>query len=438
MEKVEGVNLEQWVEDNSSISEELAINWLQQIAEILALVHQKGFYHRDIKPSNIMLKPDGKLVLIDFGAVREISPTLLGKIESRNVTQVVSKGYTAPEQIQGQAIPKSDLFSLGRTFVYLLTGISPTELEDSETKHLIAWRECCTGISEPLADLIDRLIATSSQNRPRNPQDILKWITQIQLDDGTKIKENLLEVTAIVNERIRENILFRLGRASKFKFGLAALSFLGFISFRLAAPQLAISFNDRAYDNYVADKLDKAQVNISLALMLNPNLGEAHYIQGRLFDARQDFYTARLEYEKAMESVPDKVYSSLGRLEIIGGHYADAIARLEKGLQLVKEVDSKSALHKNMGWALLKLGNNEQAYTQLQKAIALNSDRPSAYCLLAQVLEAQGNKVGALGAWKSCLHKYAPIDKPLPEVKDWTAQAEQRLAPQAAQVFDQK
>lgn len=67
MEKIEGVNLEQWMEfrNYQRISETQALNWLKQLVEILALVHAHQYFHRDIKPQNIMLRPSGQLVLID-------------------------------------------------------------------------------------------------------------------------------------------------------------------------------------------------------------------------------------------------------------------------------------------------------------------------------------------------------------------------------------
>ena len=70
-----------------------------------------------------MCKPNGQLVLIDFGTAREVSATYFAKVgQGQNVTGIVSPGYTPPEQTNGKAVPQSDFFALGRTFVYLLTG----------------------------------------------------------------------------------------------------------------------------------------------------------------------------------------------------------------------------------------------------------------------------------------------------------------------------
>lgn len=67
------------------------------------------------------LKPNGQLVLIDFGTAREATRTYLAKLSAgHDITAIVSSGYTAPEQINGEACTLSNFFALGRTFVYLL------------------------------------------------------------------------------------------------------------------------------------------------------------------------------------------------------------------------------------------------------------------------------------------------------------------------------
>jgi WD40 repeat protein len=176
MERIEGQNLEQWLEQNQQVSQEQALHWLQQLVEILDYVHQNEFFHRDIKPSNIMRKPDGQLVLIDFGTAREVSETV---INGQNVTVVFSDGYTAPEQIQGQAVPQSDFFALGRTFVHLLTGRRPNRFSiDSQTKQL-TWRDSAPQVSSSLADFIDELMAPSVEQRPQNTQVILQRVHEL-------------------------------------------------------------------------------------------------------------------------------------------------------------------------------------------------------------------------------------------------------------------
>lgn len=182
MEKIEGMNLEEYLmrRNFQPIGERAAVRWLKQLAEILHQVHQQQYFHRDIKPPNIMLRPDGQLVLIDFGTAREVTQTFIHKVSGQQVTGIISTGYTPPEQMNGKAVPQSDFFALGRTFVYLLTGKTPdTFYEDPRNGQLI-WRNSNPEISAGLADFIDYLIAPFPGNRPRDTAEILNIITQLE------------------------------------------------------------------------------------------------------------------------------------------------------------------------------------------------------------------------------------------------------------------
>jgi eukaryotic-like serine/threonine-protein kinase len=203
MEKIEGVNLEEWLEQrqNQPINQNQALDWLQQITEILQLVHNRQYLHRDIKPSNIMLRSrltplnqggtipvapinqaglGDQLVLIDFGTARQMTYTYLAKISSgQRITAIESSGYTAPEQAYGQAVPQSDFFSLGRTFVFLLTGRHPLDMYDGHN-NILNWRGYATQATPLLLDLIDELMAQDPAQRPANTEEIFRRIAEIR------------------------------------------------------------------------------------------------------------------------------------------------------------------------------------------------------------------------------------------------------------------
>ncbi len=184
MEKIDGLNLEEWFhQHNKPISQEKAIAYLKQLIEILDLVHGKQYLHRDIKPSNIMIKPDGQLVIIDFGSANEIAKNSLD--ESPKMTALMSSGYSAPEQMNGEAVPQSDFFALGRTFVFLLTGKHPLDMYDVQ-HNVLHWKNSTLDISPLILDLIDWLIAPDIEKRPTNAQEIWQRLAEIE----TKLTTN--------------------------------------------------------------------------------------------------------------------------------------------------------------------------------------------------------------------------------------------------------
>lgn len=184
MERIEGPNLQDWIKSrgNQPITQEQAIDWLKQLSDILQSVHDMQYFHRDIKPHNIMLKPNGQLVLIDFGTAREVSGTFIAKQkEGQNVTGIVSPGYTPPEQTNGKAVPQSDFFALGRTFVYLLTGKPPTAFPENPRTGKLIWHKGAPHISEGLVKVIDFLMAPFPGNRPQTPQAVLQCLAETDM-----------------------------------------------------------------------------------------------------------------------------------------------------------------------------------------------------------------------------------------------------------------
>lgn len=188
MEKIQGLNLEEWMKqrNNKPLSEEEAVDCLKKVTEILEKVHQQQFFHRDIKPLNIMRRPNGQLVLIDFGAAREVTGTYLAKVgQGQNVTGIVSPGYTPPEQVNGKAVPQSDFYALGRTFVYLITASSPTAFPENPRTGKLIWRDKAPQISQELGDIIDYLMAPFPGNRPQNAQMLMQCLADIDPSNKT-------------------------------------------------------------------------------------------------------------------------------------------------------------------------------------------------------------------------------------------------------------
>lgn len=182
MEKIEGLTLAQWMKERHyhPISEEQSIEWLETLILILDQVHQQNYLHRDIKPQNIMMRPNGQLVLIDFGTAREMTATYFEQLHSETgVTKITSVGYTAPEQEKGRAIRQSDFYALGKTLITLITGksILDPDLYDPLT-NTFHWHHFAPHIDPQYRYFLDRLTAEKAIDRPANTQAILSFLQQ--------------------------------------------------------------------------------------------------------------------------------------------------------------------------------------------------------------------------------------------------------------------
>lgn len=177
MEKIVGLDLQDYLRQRGHpIDEKLAVQWLKQVLKILQVVHNQQVLHRDIKPSNIMLKANGNICLVDFGTARSVTNVTNAQ---QGGTRVVSSFYTPREQIHGQAVPQSDFFALGRTFVYLVTGKELSHFYDGGTDKF-EWRSTAINISPRFANLLDWLMAPVASQRPANAEVVLQQLVVLE------------------------------------------------------------------------------------------------------------------------------------------------------------------------------------------------------------------------------------------------------------------
>ena len=120
MALIHGQDLEQRILKDGPVPPPQAIQWMIQTCDILEYIHScdPPLIHRDIKPANLMVRHrDNSIVVLDFGAVKEIG-TVPG-------TRIGAEGYSAPEQDRGMPVTQSDLYAIGPTLIFLITGIMP-------------------------------------------------------------------------------------------------------------------------------------------------------------------------------------------------------------------------------------------------------------------------------------------------------------------------
>jgi serine/threonine protein kinase len=172
-EYIDGLNLEQVVEQHGALREEEVLEIVNSLLPVLQFVHDRESIHRDIKPSNIMVRrQDGRYFLIDFGAVKQVTGIAVGQ----KSTGIFTPGFAAPEQMRSDAVfPSTDLYAFAVTCIYMLTGKPPEDLFDPATNRW-NWRSQAV-VSPHLANILDRMLENSPSDRFASAKEVLAALT---------------------------------------------------------------------------------------------------------------------------------------------------------------------------------------------------------------------------------------------------------------------
>jgi eukaryotic-like serine/threonine-protein kinase len=184
-EYIEGKELGREIPD--SAWDENQIVWLlRDVLEVLEFVHQQGVIHRDIKPFNLIRRQgDRRIVVIDFGAVKELSGLTVNSQGQTVYTQTIgTHGYMAPEQIVGKPTYASDIYSLGRTAIAALTAKSPIDLEEIDTGELAHWQDLAP-INQKLAAILNKMTRPKYGDRYHTATEVLEDLEPLLKIDTT-------------------------------------------------------------------------------------------------------------------------------------------------------------------------------------------------------------------------------------------------------------
>ncbi len=168
LEYVSGMNLRQLVTARGPQSEQQVLLWARELCEVLQYLHDQNppVVHRDLTPDNVMLTKDGTIKLVDFGAARE-------SVSKATGTLVGKQSYIAPEQFRGKASVQSDIYALGCTMHFLLTGRDPEALSESHPG------ESNPNVSGAVDDLVASCTRIDQFDRVKNAFELIARIEQI-------------------------------------------------------------------------------------------------------------------------------------------------------------------------------------------------------------------------------------------------------------------
>ena len=189
MENLPGGSLADKVKKGGPLSEAKAEKYIREVSDALAYVHERKTVHLDVKPSNILLNAKGDAVLIDFGISKHYDTAG----EQTSSTPVgISKGYAPLEQGRdgdvSQFTPATDIYALGATLYYLVTGLVPPEASIVNEDGL----ECPSGLSDRLWRVIEKSMQPRRKDRPQSIAEFLRLLDAPEQQEESDDEETKL------------------------------------------------------------------------------------------------------------------------------------------------------------------------------------------------------------------------------------------------------
>lgn len=447
-ELVEGVPLDEWIENKGPIDQTLAIDWLKQLVDAANALHEEGFVHRDIKPANIIVKDDTQLVLVDLGAICFVDP-----VESlnRNISRgdetypvIGSPRFMPPEQSEGKPLPVSDYYAIGQTIINLVTGIHPTDLPRIGSQpDRLDWREQASQISEKFADYLDLLVHPNYHFRPSNPERIVQYVSDPSVFNDSHASEHPSSRFTLKPKHLRVIRLLALAffLTISIKAGAVYQARSEIYSVLEESNQLleigdsltAIRILESAVREYPRSAVlrlnlglayfnignqEKAVENLEFALQIDES-PIYYYNLGNILE-RSDLPLAIQNYQAAIASADDDsaiksfAQNNIARLYLLNGQLEEAELLLNSiELDQIESPVSRAIVLKNRGWLLREQGKLDQALDALNQSIETDPTRPDAYCLMALITGNEDDRI-------TCLSLYNPVDKP--EIRLWKSE----------------
>ncbi|MBW4624995.1 MAG: protein kinase [Brasilonema octagenarum HA4186-MV1] len=177
------------------------LEMLNSVLGILEFVHSHGVIHRDIKPDNIIRRAsDNKLVLIDFGAIKQLqSQTAVGTRQNHITLITGTRGYMPSEQIRRLPRPSSDIYALGMMGIQGLTGVHPHQLQDDPNTGEILWQHLAT-VSPGLAAILTKMTRYHFKDRYQTATEVLLALRESATNSDKLPTEEACFTTNILHE----------------------------------------------------------------------------------------------------------------------------------------------------------------------------------------------------------------------------------------------
>jgi tetratricopeptide (TPR) repeat protein/tRNA A-37 threonylcarbamoyl transferase component Bud32 len=383
------------------LSESQTIEILQEILAGLRLIHCKNKIHRDLKPDNIMRRThDGKLVLIDFGAVKEVrQATNLGQNLSASIG-IGTTGYMPTEQAIGFPRLASDVYAVGAIGIQCLTGVEPHKLFDKDAL-VLRWQHLCQ-VSSGLAAVLEKMVAQQVNGRYRDGMEAAEAIDKLSIAPSPS--STVIPNPVVTPAQVSASDWLDFGRHKFLKFLMVGGAGLFGMTLLVSVFSLVkIFFPETPITNNLST--DVASLSSSNTPKSTVNNGNNDTNNNRTLNASELESKEKeiVGYDKAIFLDPQDINAFINRgiAKYNLGNKQEAIADYSKAIA----IDPKNAIaYYNRGLAKYDLGNKQEAIADYNKAISIDPKYSYAYNNRGLIKYDLGNKQEAIADYNKAIY----------------------------------
>jgi tetratricopeptide (TPR) repeat protein/tRNA A-37 threonylcarbamoyl transferase component Bud32 len=430
-EFIQGTVLNQEFKQRRSLSELEVLDLMIEVLGVLEFVHQHQVIHRDIKPANLIRRQsDGRIVLIDFGAVKQLNtaPHLVATL----TVAVGSSGYSPSEQLAGKACFASDLYAVGMIGIQALTGIMPKQLPIHPDTHEVRWRGQ-VHVSNAFAEMIDRMVRYDFRQRYQSTAEVLtdlralnrETIAAHQIDDSSLTwvergnaffqQNSHREALASYDAAIQSNPLSAIAWLKRGATLDSLQQFAAALTCYDRVVQLEpTNLNVWAKRGLVLENLGRLEESLASyrqVIELDRQNYWAWYDQGKVLESLNQRDIALNAYGRALQIKPNfqlaiesrkQLLSQLQRLDdlLALGHYDEALVVADRQLKAHPE-DAQA--WRGQGQALARQNCFEAALTALDLAVQLQPEDMTIWFERGEVLAALHQDQEAVGCYETVI-----------------------------------
>ena len=385
-EYIEGKDLSQSeIVPGECWSETKVRKFLLEVLKILTFVHQNNVIHRDIKPSNLMRRAsDGKIFLIDFGAVKEITNMTLTEGRGNVLTVAIgTPGYMSSEQTMGSPRLNSDIYALGITAIQALTGVHPDQLPRDRDTGEIIWRDRAFDCSDDLAFILDKMVRHDFLRRYLNVREAIEDLENpYERQDPVNKSDNFKQSS----DNHRPVKVKTSGFKRLLLFAVVPLTIgLLFLTPRIWRSLQALKYYNEGNSSIEAGEYEEAISAFDRALSYRSDFAQAWsnkgFAQGKLNRHFEKFSSC----QRATEVAPDfaEAWNCRGLARFDSQQYENALEEYNKAIAV--DPDFYRGWF-NKGQVLLKLDRPQEAEKATRQVLTIKPDYFLAWTQLCQAL----------------------------------------------------